>query len=180
MSCTDPTPVRANITRVVQIAYASDLEALLARYKAVGDVERLAHLSKENTRLAAYEGQYRTLLQSFDREVAAAVAAVEEAAAARGREDARLEHQVPPPAPPCCTTASADARPKPIAPDCASPDRSVPSWHSRFDRLCRSRKPAGRSVCWRSSHGAAPWLQAHAGNLERFHTTPPEYVCMYV
>lgn len=90
------TPLAQTPRPRLQISHSRDLEARLARYKAVGDVERLAHLSKENTRLAAYEGQYRTLLQSFDREVAAAVAAVEEAAAARGRKDARQEHQVRP------------------------------------------------------------------------------------
>lgn len=85
----------------VQIAAAQEQEALLARYKAFGDLPRLAHLAAETTRLAAYEGQYRTLLHSFDAEVAAAAAAAEAAAAARGRDGARLELQVPPhPSPP--------------------------------------------------------------------------------
>lgn len=81
----------------MQAAQAQDLESLLARYRAVGDLERVGHLVKENARLAAYEGQYRTLLGSYDREVAAAAAAAEEAATARGRDAGRLEVQARPP-----------------------------------------------------------------------------------
>lgn len=87
----------------VQAWRAQELEGQLARYRAVGDLEHVAHVVKENARLAAYEGQYRALLQSFDHEVAAAAAAAEEASAERGRRAARLEMQV------CCSQAPASA-----------------------------------------------------------------------
>ena len=48
-------------------------------------------LSKENRRLAAYEGKYRALLQDFDCEVVKAAAAVE-AAAADNAEAAAVAH----------------------------------------------------------------------------------------
>eukprot|EP00892_Ulva_mutabilis_P009323 jgi/Ulvmu1/6763/UM030_0099.1 len=94
----DAERVRAQQAEQLQLqsaeaSRAEDLEALLARYRAVGDLEHVAHLAREAARLAAYEGQYRTLLESYDREVAAAAAAAEEAAAARGRDAARAEMQ---------------------------------------------------------------------------------------
>lgn len=75
----------------LQGSYLKDLESLLARYKAHGDIDKLGTLNKENKRLAAYEGKYRELLERFDGEVVKASASAKEAAADMA-EAAAVEH----------------------------------------------------------------------------------------
>jgi hypothetical protein len=79
------------MSKALQVAYITDLESLLARYKAHGDIDRVGTLSKENKRLAAYESKYRGLLQDFDREVVRAGDAAKEAAAQKA-EAAAVQH----------------------------------------------------------------------------------------
>jgi hypothetical protein len=78
----------------MQESYVKDLESLLVRYKALGEVEWVAGLAKENRRLAAYEGQYRTLLQRYDGEVAGAAAAAQATAVRQAADAMREQMQV--------------------------------------------------------------------------------------